>query len=225
MNTTENEVWIQFCCTIGCKKVLLEVSNYGRRKTTNIKTGKIIKLDYGADNHGYKKFGSFGYAHRNIALAFIENPECKPEVNHIDGCKSNNHISNLEWVTPSENVQHAFDTGLNSSKGKKLSVEHKAKLSKVNKGKKLSAETRAKMSAVFKGRKHSAKTKAKLSEAKKDNNIYQFWNVNTGEMVLGKYSHLQDTSEIKFGISKASVQRLKLDPNKVIKGWRCLGSV
>lgn len=50
--------------------------------------------------------------HRLVAKAFVENPYEKRSVNHIDGNKSNNHISNLEWVTNSENMSHAYATGL-----------------------------------------------------------------------------------------------------------------
>ena len=50
--------------------------------------------------------------HRMVALTFIDNPDNKPYVNHINGNRSDNNVEDLEWVTPSENTQHAVNTGL-----------------------------------------------------------------------------------------------------------------
>jgi predicted DNA-binding protein YlxM (UPF0122 family) len=52
------------------------------------------------------------YVHRAIAIAFISNPNNYPQINHIDGNSQNNNICNLEWCTASQNVQHAYKTGL-----------------------------------------------------------------------------------------------------------------
>jgi hypothetical protein len=101
-----------------------EVSNYGRVKRNeciiiysngiitkykekyltleNIKYYKRVTL---CCNNKTKRF----LIHRLIATIFIPNPENKPCVNHIDGNKSNNNISNLEWCTYSENERHSYD--------------------------------------------------------------------------------------------------------------------
>lgn len=56
------------------------------------------------NENGVKKF----YVHRLVAQAFLENPNSKEQVNHIDGDKTNNDANNLEWVTGSENQIHRF---------------------------------------------------------------------------------------------------------------------
>jgi len=63
------------------------------------------------------------YTHRLVATLFIPNvdPSLYVEVNHIDGNKENNHVSNLEWVTHTQNVEHAVRTGLaNGCPGNKV---------------------------------------------------------------------------------------------------------
>ena len=84
---------------------------------TNIKTGKVKSQWLGANGYYYVDLYKNGKStkiavHRLLAMHFIPNPENKRTVNHIDGNKKNNNLSNLEWATDAENVQHAYDTNL-----------------------------------------------------------------------------------------------------------------
>ena len=84
---------------------------------TNTKTNHIKNQWIGANGYYHVDIHENGTAtkiavHRLIALHFIPNPDNKRTVNHIDGNKLNNCISNLEWATDSENLQHAYDNGL-----------------------------------------------------------------------------------------------------------------
>lgn len=94
--------------------------------------GKWLKSPLNADGYPIvgltkNKCRKIITVHRLVALTFIPNPDNKPQINHIDGNKTNNHISNLEWCTCSENIQHAYDTGLKIN-----SIEHIKKIISAN---------------------------------------------------------------------------------------------
>lgn len=83
----------------------------------NIKRDKALRPT--KDKNGYKKvlLCKNGYhkniaVHRVVALTFLDNPNNLPQVNHIDGNKINNNVSNLEWCSNYDNMQHAIKKGL-----------------------------------------------------------------------------------------------------------------
>jgi hypothetical protein len=87
------------------------VSNLGRFKNSK----GIIMENYKPHHSGYifARVNIQKYSmHQIVASTFLENPENKPAVNHIDGCKTNNSVSNLEWCTIPENNQHNHKAGL-----------------------------------------------------------------------------------------------------------------
>ena len=90
-----------------------EVSNLG--KVRNIKSGRMLKPHL--NHNGYLKHHLYRhdkqkelFLHRILAIAFIDNPGKKPQVNHIDENKLNNDLSNLEWCTGRENLVHGTRT-------------------------------------------------------------------------------------------------------------------
>lgn len=111
----EGEIWKQVPNTIKT----YWVSNLGRFKNSS----GIILVNSKLTPGGYNVVGidKVTYRlHRIVALTFIENPENKEQVNHIDGNKTNNAVSNLEWVTNQENQIHKFKTGLGNNFTRKI---------------------------------------------------------------------------------------------------------
>lgn len=104
-----------------------EISNHGRVKSYHkTKNGRILKGSINAYGYVDVKLKRENNRqdtikiHRLVALHFIPNIENKPEVNHIDGNKSNNKYDNLEWCNRSENIQHAYNNKLCENQRNKL---------------------------------------------------------------------------------------------------------
>lgn len=87
--------------TVGRKRVFPEKQI---TKIVNVKGYYQVNL--------YKNKNHTKTVARIVAKLFVPNPHNKPQVNHIDGNKQNNHVSNLEWVTAMENITHSIETGL-----------------------------------------------------------------------------------------------------------------
>ena len=85
-----------------------QISNTGKIRSC-FDNPKILSTF--VDKYGYERIvinKKHFSVHRLVAKAFIPNPKNKPQVNHIDGNKTNNNVNNLEWSTNSENQKHSF---------------------------------------------------------------------------------------------------------------------
>lgn len=133
MENIEKEIWKD---VVGYEGIY-QISNFGKVLSLSYRDKGYSKIRISqTDVSGYsvidlhlnKKRKNFKI-HRLVAIAFILNPENKPQINHKDGDKLNNYICNLEWCTASDNIYHAYRNGLNymSERQKKIIFNVKAK--------------------------------------------------------------------------------------------------
>lgn len=119
-NILQNEKWkvmddkLHYVSNIGrIKRIKYIAKRYG--KTGNCTKPEIIRK-FHITPKGYARLqinGKSVFVHTLVATYFIgPKPNPKAQVNHKDGNKTNNYVKNIEWVTPSKNLQHAYDTGL-----------------------------------------------------------------------------------------------------------------
>ena len=111
-------------------------------------------LKQGTTKQGYKVVNlsknsvvSSFFVHRLVCSHFVQNPECKKYVNHLNGITNDNRVENLAWCTQSENVLHAYTLGY------KISEETRNKMSDARKGIKFSESHRKKLSEMQMGEK------------------------------------------------------------------------
>lgn len=125
MENLSNEIWKDIKEYEG----LYQISNFGRVRNRN---NKLLKIRYVGKKPytpsacvilSKNSVAKTWILHRLLGMYFLECPPNYKElqINHIDGNRLNNKLSNLEWCTASENQKHAFKMGLQSNKGEKNS--------------------------------------------------------------------------------------------------------
>ena len=189
---------------------------------------RILKNIKSSSGYLYINFTNTGeyrhmWIHRLVALAFLEpKPTPKHEINHINGIKTDNRPENFEWVTRSQNIKHAFDTGLHpisegiNASNAKLTEEDLARIVTMTeegaKPKEIAAQLRIKYGSVIcflYGRTHINAIRPSRAQALKGARALDRQKVLEVKKALadGKMSSRQIAAN--FGVSQGTVQHIK----------------
>lgn len=232
---------------------LYDVSNFGRVRSvdriiyktskngklySSIRKGVILSLKPNEKRNNYVEVGLCKEGvrtnlkvHRLVAIAFIPNPENKPDIDHIDGNPLNNNASNLRWVTKSENMKNPITVDrlrnsidrekrgermkgdLNPSRRFSFTEERRKAISDRCKGKKHRPESIEKMKQAAKGRYLGALSTLSKSVAWYDSN----------NNAIGKYGGMREAQR-ETGINRAIIRESILNNKRLKDGsyWKCI---
>lgn len=208
---------------------------------TNTKTNCVKSQWIGANGYYHvdihENGSSFKIAiHRLLALHFIPNPQNKRTVNHIDGNKLNNSLSNLEWATDAENTQHAYTTGLQPYRRNYTLADYEGFLNEVLNGKSLttlSTEVNQSLTQLSLHVKEAATRLDKLSEyqlelkrqksiqqrnAKRDTCPVEMLDKDTNE-VIQTFNSVSDAARFLNKSSSGPISNVLADRQKSAYGY------
>lgn len=213
MEDKDNEIWEYIPNTNNMYKV----SNKGR--VISFHKGHEHYLNPSVTKKGYARISICFcdgkrqvFVHKLVSDMFLKNPFCLNEINHKDGNKLNNEVSNLEFCTSKYNTWHKFNV-----LGYRHSAETREKIAEFRRGKKLSDEVRRKMSIGHIGKKRSKESIAKTALGRMKKVIQMNQNMD----VIRMFNSVKEASDIT-GACKAEISSVCNGRKKTANGfiWR-----